>query len=136
MPAGRNSQRSSEALTITPKLIEKRQYISVMITTRNRPGELRRTLSKLRELNTKADEVLVCADGCTDDTMSVVRNEFPECTLIENATPRGSVFSRDRMLHLAKGDIVISLDDDKAIPSTTTFLRECGNYLPSTRMPR
>ena len=32
--------------------------------------------------------------------------------MIENATSRGSVFSRDRMLRLAKGDIVMSLDDD------------------------
>lgn len=83
-----------------------------MITSRDRREDLRRTLSKLRELSRKADEVLVCADGCTDDTISIVRNEFPECTLIENATSLGSAFSRDRMLRLAKGDIVVSLDDD------------------------
>jgi hypothetical protein len=37
-----------------------------MITTRNRREELRRTLGKLRELDPKADEVLVCADGFVD----------------------------------------------------------------------
>jgi GT2 family glycosyltransferase len=85
---------------------------SVMITTRNRRDELHRTLSKLRELQPKPDEVLVCADGCTDDTVAMVRRDFPECTLIENSVSRGSVFSRDRMLRMAKGEIVVSLDDD------------------------
>ena len=106
-----------------------------MITTRDRREDLRRTLSKLRELNQKADELLVCADGCTDDTISIVRNEFPECTLIENATSRGSVFSRDRMLRLAKGDIVMSLDDD-SYPLDDDFFARVRELFADTRMPR
>ena len=94
---------------------------SVMITTRNRRDELRRTLGKLRELRPQPDEVLVCADGCTDDTVAMVRSEFPECTLLENATSRGSVFSRDRMLRQAKSEIVVSLDDD-SYPLDADFL--------------
>ena len=94
---------------------------TVMITTRNRREELRRTLGKLRELSPRADEVLVCADGCTDDTVTMVRSEFPECTLLENPTSRGSVFSRDRMLRLARGEIVVSLDDD-SYPIDADFL--------------
>ena len=37
--------------------------ISIMITTRNRRGELRQTLGKLFELQPPADEILICADG-------------------------------------------------------------------------
>lgn len=94
---------------------------TVMITTRNRRDDLRRTLGKLRELQPRPGEVLVCADGCTDDTVTMVRSEFPECTLLENATSRGSVFSRDRMLRQAKGEIVVSLDDD-SYPVDADFL--------------
>ena len=85
---------------------------SIMITTRNRREELRRTLGKLLELEPAADEILICADGCTDGTSKMVRQDFPSCILLENDSPRGSVFSRDRLLRTASGDIVLSLDDD------------------------
>ena len=83
-----------------------------MITTRNRREELRRTLGKLLELQPAADEILICADGCTDKTSEMVRQDFPSCILLENDSARGSVFSRDRLLRTASGDIVLSLDDD------------------------
>jgi glycosyltransferase involved in cell wall biosynthesis len=94
---------------------------TVMITTRNRCGELRRTLSKIQELQPPPNEILVCADGCTDNTREMVRSEFPHWTLIENEHARGSVFSRDRLLRLAKSDIVLSLDDD-SYPIDSDFL--------------
>jgi GT2 family glycosyltransferase len=83
-----------------------------MIATRNRCEELRRTLSKVQELQPQPNEILICADGCTDNTPEMVRSEFPHCTLIENENARGSVLSRDRLLRLAKSEIVLSLDDD------------------------
>jgi GT2 family glycosyltransferase len=95
--------------------------ISIMIATRNRREELRRTLNKLSELQPRADEILVCADGCTDGTAEIVRNQFPDCILLENKTGRGSIFSRDRMLRAALGDAVLSLDDD-SYPIDSDFL--------------
>jgi GT2 family glycosyltransferase len=86
--------------------------ISVMIATRNRRDELRRTLAKLLELDQPADEILVCADGCTDDTSDMVGREFPSCVLLQNDSSRGSIFSRDRLLRTATGEIVASFDDD------------------------
>jgi glycosyltransferase involved in cell wall biosynthesis len=83
-----------------------------MIATRNRCEELRRTLSKLSQLEPTADEILVCADGCTDGTIEMVRKEFPECRLFENKASKGSIFSRDQMLREARGEIVVSFDDD------------------------
>lgn len=85
---------------------------AVMITTRNRREELRRTLSNVQQLKPQPNEILICADGCTDNTQEMVRSEFPNCILIENEQVRGSVFSRDRLIRLAKSDIVMSLDDD------------------------
>jgi GT2 family glycosyltransferase len=85
---------------------------AAMITTRNRREELRITLSRLLELQPQPDEILICADGCTDGTGDMIRREFPTCTLIENESPRGSVFSRDRLLRLSGADLVASFDDD------------------------
>jgi GT2 family glycosyltransferase len=76
----------------------------------------------LRTLDPRPEETLVCADGCTDDTVELLRSDFSECTVIVNETPCGSVASRDRLLRAAKGEIVISFDDDSH-PLATNFIR-------------
>ncbi len=91
--------------------------ISLMITTRNRSGDLARTLGVIRRLDPRPLEVLITADGCTDDTEEVVENEgrkgeIKNIRIIVNETGRGSVASRDRMMREAKGDLVLALDDD------------------------
>ena len=91
---------------------ETHMTFSVMITTRNRANELRRTCRILRQLNPAPQEILITADGCTDDTVETVKSELPDAKVIVNETSRGSVASRDRMIREARGDLVLSLDDD------------------------
>ena len=55
---------------------------------------------------------MITADGCTDDTVEVVKAEFPEALLIVNETGRGSVASRAVMMERTSGDLVLALDDD------------------------
>jgi GT2 family glycosyltransferase len=88
------------------------QSVSIMITTKNRASDLRRTCQVIRQLNPPPVEVLITADGCTDTTIDVVKTELPDARLIVNETGRGSVASRDRMMREAKGDLVLALDDD------------------------
>lgn len=83
-----------------------------MITTRNRAADLLRTCRVLRELRPTPLEILITADGCTDNTADVVKTELTGATLIVNETGRGSVASRDRMMREANGDLVLVLDDD------------------------
>jgi GT2 family glycosyltransferase len=77
-----------------------------MIATKNRVDDLRRTCRVLSQLSPPPDEVIICADGCTDDTVKMVKQEFPLFTLIENEESIGSVGSRHRILNLAKGEFV------------------------------
>ena len=86
--------------------------LSVMITTKNRAMDLRRTCRVLQELNPPPLEVLVTADGCSNDTLEVVKSVLPYTRLILNERERGSVASRDRMIRDARGDLVLALDDD------------------------
>jgi GT2 family glycosyltransferase len=86
--------------------------VSVMITTKNRAADLRRTCRVLRQLNPPPLEVLITADGCTDNTVEVVKSELPDARLIVNQEGKGSVASRDRMMREAHGDLVLALDDD------------------------
>jgi GT2 family glycosyltransferase len=86
--------------------------VSVMITTRDRIEDLRRTCRVLQKLNPPPLEVLVTLDGCTMDLVEAVKAELPEARLFVNQVALGSVASRDRMMRDAGGDLVLALDDD------------------------
>jgi len=86
--------------------------LSVIITTRNRIDDLKRTLRVLSTLNPPPEEILVTADGCTDGTINFVKSEFPNAKLIANKRSLGSIKSRDRMMREARSDLVLALDDD------------------------
>ena len=101
---------------------------SVMITTRNRCDDLGRTCARLLTLRPAPDEVLVCADGCTDGTVELVRREFSSFRLVENNPALGSVASRDRLLRMAAGDVVVSLDDDSYPMEDDFFARLPGLF--------
>jgi GT2 family glycosyltransferase len=86
--------------------------VSVMITTRGRLVDLRRTCSVLQKLNPLPLEVLITMDGCGTDVVRTAQVEFPQARLLVNDVPLGSVASRDRMMRQAQGDLVLALDDD------------------------
>jgi GT2 family glycosyltransferase len=83
-----------------------------MITTHNRAADLGRTCRVLRELKPPPSEILIVADGCTDDTVQMLKSEMGNAKVIVNDVSQGSVASRDRMMREAKGDLVLALDDD------------------------
>jgi GT2 family glycosyltransferase len=97
-------------------------FFTIMITTKNRSNVLQRTLQVIRELSPCPLEVLITADGCTDDTLNVVRSVLPDANLIVNDKGLGSVVSRDRMIRKAKGELVLALDDD-SYPEQSDCLR-------------
>jgi len=94
---------------------------AISIATHNRLPELRRTLGVIAALKPQPDELLLCADGCTDGTAAYLREHCPHARLIEHASPHGSIPSRIELMHAATSDIVISLDDD-SYPSDSTFI--------------
>ena len=86
--------------------------VAICISTHNRRDDLDRTLSVVRKLDPAPDEVIVAADGCTDDTVAFVRENYPSYRLTVNQTARGSVATRDAMMRGSTSDILLSLDDD------------------------
>ncbi len=85
--------------------------VSIAITTSNRLEELKRTFQMLEKLNPSPEEILITADGCTDGTAEFF-SEMSNVKLVVNSPARGSVASRDRMVREARGDLVLTLDDD------------------------
>ena len=68
--------------------------VSVMITTRGRIDDLRRTCCVLQELSPPPVEVLVTMDGCTADVVEAVKAELPDARLFVNqVAPRLSRFA-------------------------------------------
>jgi glycosyltransferase involved in cell wall biosynthesis len=63
--------------------------VSVMITTKNRVAELRRVCEALRQLNPSPLEILITADGCTDDTVKMVKTELSKVNVIVDEIGRG-----------------------------------------------
>ncbi len=67
-----------------------------------------------------AVEILVCDDGSTDDTWDVLQrmsNEVPELRLISNPRNRGRPYTRNVLLHEARGRFLTWLDaDDEKYP--------------------
>jgi GT2 family glycosyltransferase len=86
--------------------------LSVMITTKNRIEELRRTWRVLQQLNPPPLEVLITTDGCTENVVEAVKTELAEARVFVNQVAFGSVPSRDRMMREARSDLILALDDD------------------------
>src|SRR5258708_10791574 len=86
--------------------------VSVMITTKGRIEELRRTYRVLQKLSPQQLELLITMDGCTEDVVEAVKTELAEARVFVNQPATGSVASRDRMIREAQGDLVLALDDD------------------------
>jgi glycosyltransferase involved in cell wall biosynthesis len=94
--------------------------VSVVIPTHNRGAVLRRTLdalgSQIYPLN--LIEVLVVADGCTDDTGKMLARYSPPFKLrvVEQAA-QGPAAARNHGASLATGRLLVFLDDDiQAVP--------------------
>ena len=104
-------QLNSSAI-IDPLSLSLQHSVAVMIATRNRVKELRKTMEVLRQMNPGPAEILITADGCTDDTVATVREMLPHARLLVHEVGEGSVASRDQMMRSATSDLVFSLDDD------------------------
>jgi GT2 family glycosyltransferase len=58
----------------------------------------------------------------------MLESEFPECQIIENESPKGSIPSRDMAFRHVKSDLIISLDDD-SYPEDSAFLKKVDSLV-------
>ncbi|MCB0208447.1 MAG: glycosyltransferase family 2 protein [Anaerolineae bacterium] len=89
--------------------------ISVIIPTHNRCATLKGTLDALNQQTYPSQlmEVLVVADGCSDNTSNMLHRyqaSFP-LTIIEQSS-QGAAAARNRGAAQAKGSLLLFLDDD------------------------
>jgi GT2 family glycosyltransferase len=85
--------------------------VSVVILTYDRRASVLTLLGELARLDDPALEIIVVDNGSGDGTAAAVAGAFPAVTLIALDANAG-VGARNRGLERARGDIVVTLDDD------------------------
>ncbi len=93
--------------------------ISVVVATYNRAELLLRTLHCLFDQEFPADqyEIIVVVDGSTDNTIQVLEQCRPRCSLRYcSQTNRGQAGARNVGIQMARGDLLLFLDDDLLAP--------------------
>lgn len=96
---------------------------AVSIATHDRLDELQRTLAHVVKLQPGPDEIVVCADGCSDGTVAWLQAEYPQVRLFVNAKAVNSIRARDSIMRAVRSEIVLSLDDD-SYPMETDALEK------------
>jgi GT2 family glycosyltransferase len=86
--------------------------ITILLATKDRPGDLRRTLRHLSDQHYPEIELLIIDDGSKPTLESVVREESPHATYIYKANSAGCPQRRSEGFGIAKGDYILQLDDD------------------------
>jgi len=87
--------------------------VTITITTKNRPDDLKYTLGRLIELGLSSIPILIIDDGSDEPIpVDLLGSRFKSARLLRNESSRGLIVNRNSLVNLAKTDYVISLDDD------------------------
>ena len=105
---------------------------TVIITTRNRRDMLRRAVQSA--VSQEGDiEVLVVDDASTDGTCEMLRQEFPTVRVEARTEQAGYIAQRNRAFRLARGPIVVTIDDD-AVFSTSKIVQQAVGFFDNPRI--
>lgn len=80
-----------------------------------------------------ADEIIVCDDGSTDQTLAMLKEyqqQYPQLKILENGENRGASYSYNRCIEAATGDYIAIIDsDDIYLPTIREVLAKIdGEY--------
>jgi GT2 family glycosyltransferase len=86
--------------------------VTILIATKDRPDDLRRTLQQLRGQDYPNTELLVIDDGSNPRLESIVFEESPQATYVYQHPSAGQSRRRSEGFEMAKGEYILQLDDD------------------------
>ncbi len=102
---------------------------SIVITTKNRLDDLKITIKSLsKEIERDDVEILICDDASNDGTQVFLKKYYSNFILIFNKTSKGLIYNRNVLNNMAKGEYIISLDDDVNFLHPKNPLDEIENY--------
>jgi GT2 family glycosyltransferase len=106
--------------------------VTILITTKDRKDELKRAVESAL-IQKDVDEILVFDDGSSDGTRELITSQFPSVRFERSETPLGIVGARNCAMRLAKGSVVITIDDDCVFQSADT-VRDTLSYFQDRRI--
>ena len=91
----------------------KKIKFSILITTKNRLEDLKRTIQSILHLIERDDvECIVYDDASTDGTFKYLEKKYPQIKLFQNEKSLGLIHNRNVLFNNCNGKYAISLDDD------------------------
>jgi GT2 family glycosyltransferase len=101
--------------------------VSIIIAAHGRPDDLRLTLRDLTRQTYRPLELIVVDDGSPAPLEPIVRAEWPTAVIIRHETSVGAHRSRNEAMARARGDFILTLDDDSSPcePDAVTRAVEC-----------
>ena len=94
------------------EIVSRHPLVSILIATKDRPDDLRRTLRELRRQVYPAIELIVIDDGSATQLQPIVNEEWPQAVFIRCEQSLGQCKRRSEGFQIAKGDYILQLDDD------------------------
>ena len=110
------------------------QMISVVIPTRNRLNDLLFTLERIQQDHYSSVEVLVGDDASDVDPRPEIARRFPAVRVERNAVRSGPCALRNRLVAAARGEILVSLDDDSHFESSDAFGMIVATFAANPRL--
>lgn len=91
--------------------------LSVIVVSWNTAALLKNCLDSLRAATIRRRiEIVVVDNASTDDSASIVRRDFPQAKLIQNATNAGFARANNQGIDASQGRYVLLLNSDTRIP--------------------
>jgi GT2 family glycosyltransferase len=98
-----------------PSAPEAAPEVSIVIVNWNTKDLLRNCLNSIAEQTRQVHEILVVDNASTDGSADMVRQEFPDITLIANSANRGFAAANNQAIAVARGRYVLLLNPDTVI---------------------
>jgi len=91
--------------------------ISVSIVNLNGEKYLKECLSSLKELNYPQDklEVIVVDNGSTDKSLNILKQDYPQVSVIKNSKNMGFAYANNQAAEAAKGEYIAFLNNDTRV---------------------
>jgi len=107
-------------------------FVSVVIVTRDRCSSLLRCLQSVIAQDYKDIELIVVDNASTDDTLQMLKANYPNLILLPQSTNTGAPEGRNIGIRQAKGEICICIDDDAELINPNS-ISKCVEYFTNDK---
>ena len=101
--------------------------VSVVIVTRNRAHDVLRCLKSVTTQNHVSPEIIVVDNGSSDDTLSLLKSNYPNVIVLPQERNTGAPQGRNIGIARAQGELCFCMDDDAELIDPDTITK-CVQY--------